>query len=495
MKKYIIIILVSFILISVTVYYFASRTTQEEISVSDYIAQADEYFQNKQYSKALEQYKLAINSAPSNTEAYLKASEIYLLKSKQDEALELLRNSENSVTNPDMVHHKIGEILFDNSDLQGALQYFEKAYDENPNNWENTIDLVKIYSYHSDKIDQSIEALNKIDTDDNEGYRWKNYYLALLSYTDIEKSISYLEESSNIDESEIKQRINSLLEVVKKIQSDPEDIVQNDTLLAYEMIKAELYQYAIPLLEKVISENDEYYASYMYLGICYINMDDLDKASENLQKATSTDSDQVQPWIFLAQVYIKQNNQKQTIDTYEEALNIDKENENVRYDYARTLVNFGLFGQAKVEYKKLLDLDLDAANKITYKIELALINLDHLEDYEEGLNLIKEVVEDREGYQAAESMLKAQALDTLGWAFEKNNEKDEALKYLKQSNETYPYNASTYYHLGSIYAEIENYTEAYLNLERAIDLDLEGVISSKASSELENLTNENKDKN
>ncbi|MBN2016015.1 tetratricopeptide repeat protein [Candidatus Dojkabacteria bacterium] len=491
MKKFILVFIISFLLIGGVIYYLATKDKGSEVPASYYIEEAEKLLKDRYYSEALEQYKLAINADPSNTDSYISAAEIYVLKSKDQEAVELLKNGETIVANPDKVHHKIGKVLFDNNDLTGALEYLEKAHEENPQNWQCTIDLTKLYSYFPDKKDSMLEALNKINKDDNQGYGWRNYYLAILSYDDSSKTIEYLEEVSQITEGELKTKITNFLEVAKKVQSDPDDIVQNSTLIAYEIISAELYQTAIPLLEKIISENDEYYAAYMYMGICYIHMNDLDKAREQLEKANNVDPEQIQPLVFLAQVFTRQNNQKDAIDTFEKALNIEKDSEEVRLDYARTLFSFELYTQASLEYKELIDLNTD--NLFLYKIELAKIEIDHLENPQEGLTIIKEVVEDWEGFQSADKSTKAQALDTLGWAFSKNGEKDNAIKYLKQSLESDPAFASAYYHLGIIYAEIGNYSEAKVNFERAIDLDLEGMISSKASSELEKLSNENQD--
>jgi tetratricopeptide (TPR) repeat protein len=488
MRKYIIIVVIASLLIGGFVYYFATRSNNGDSQGTDFISKASEYLEDKQYSKALEQYKLAINADPSNTQAYLKAADIYILKSDNNSAIELLKNGESTVTNADLVHHKIGELLLENNDIEGALEYFEKANSENPNNWQNAIDLVKVHSYYSDKKESSLDILRKISTDDKDGYGWKNYYLSLLSIDEIDNVISYLEDASDNTSPELKTIIDNFLEVAKKLKSDTEDIVQNNTLLAYEMIRAELYPYAIPLLETVISENDEYYAAHMYMGICYLNMNDLDKAQEKLATATTVAPDQIQTWVFLAQVYTMQNNQKDAIEAFEEALNLDKTDEEVRLDYARTLIKFGLFRQARLEYQELIDLNAES----DYRIEVALIDLDHLEEYSEGLNVIKEVVEDWEGFQTASDSVQSRALDTLGWAFQKNEQKDEALKYLKQALEIDPYLASAYYHLGVIYVEINDYAEASINFERAIDLDLDGDTGSKATNELENLNNEDK---
>jgi len=492
MKKYIVIVLLVIAIIGVVYYINKTKTKTEDNSAGMLIIKAEEYIDDKQYSKALEQYKLAINADPSITQSYIEAANIYLLKSKKDEALSILKSGENNTTNPDQTHYLIGKIYYENYDMQNALEYFEKANNENPNNFENAIYLIKTFSYYPDKKEQMKKVIENIKSDDQEVKNWINYYLALLSYEDINKSISYLEESSNIEDSEIKNKINDFLKSAKKIQTDPEDIVQNNTLLVYELIRGELYPLAIPLLEKVISENDEYYAAFMYLGICYINMNNLDKAKENLQSSVTVDPNQIQPKIFLAQVYTKQNNQKDAIDIYEEILNTDKTNETARYDYAKTLVKFNLLSQAKQQYLELINLVTD--KKIEYEIELVEIYLDNSNESVEGLNLSKSIIDD---WNASEhnTELKAKALDLLGWSYQKNSQKDEALNYISQSQELYSYLPASYYHLGVIYREIGNQIEATVNLERAIDLDLEGSISSKAIAELEKLQNESKSTN
>jgi len=493
MKKFYIIIVIIIILIGGLTYYILNKEKPTDTSVDDIIAEAEKYLENKQYSKALEQYKLAINTDPSKTDAYLKASDIYISKSKDNEATELLKNGVNSVTNPDDVHYKIGTILFDNYDVEGALEYFEKAYKENPNNWQNSIELVKTYSYYSDRKEDSIKVLNKIKTEENDGLRMKNYYLALLHSDDADKMISYLEDTSSLNDDSIKESINQLLQTAKKIKSDPDDIVQNNTLLAYEMISSELYNYSISLLDTVIGENDEYYAAYMYKGICYINMNDYDNAVENLSTSVAIDPDQVQPNLFLAQVYTMQNNQKDAIDTYEKALTLEPDNESVRYDYTESLISFGLYSQAKHQYTELINMESD--NKLKYIIELTEIEIDYLENFTEALESIKEATIDSSNFSGKDSELKSKALDMLGWANLKNGQKDEALKYFNQSQEIYPYLAKSYYHLGILYNEIDNDNEAKINFERAIDLDLSGQISSKASSELENMSHEDTTEN
>jgi tetratricopeptide (TPR) repeat protein len=485
-KKYVVIIIVSFVVISGLVYYIESKDESDEVGAQDFIRQAEEYLDDKQYSKALEQYKQAINADPSNTAVYLSATDIYLLKSKDEEAITLLQNGESSVINADLIHHKIGQILLENGDIEGALTYFEKAQKENPNNWENSIDLVKVYTFYSEREKEMKDVLEGISLNEGEGAVMKFYYLSLISHQDIDASIRYLETAYAKSEGELNTQMKAFLDIMKKVKEDPDDIVTNNSYIGYELLRAELYGLSIPVFEGVISENDEYYAAFMYLGIAHMSMNDQDKAREKLERATTIAPDEIQPWLFLAEVYVQQNNQKLAIESYEQALHVGKDNEDVRYDYAKSLESFGLYRQAHLQYKELIDLESDKT--VEYKIELIYIDLDYLEDYEEGLTFAREIVEDWEGFNSADAELQSRALDALGWAYEKNDKKDDALKYLNQSVDVYPYYAPVYFHVGIINSEIGNDIEARINFERAIDLDLDGDTSSLALNELEKLS-------
>lgn len=490
MKKYILLVIITVCGIAGTAYYLNSRNETNSVPAAEYASLAEQFLEKKEYSKALEQYKLAINADPSDTNSYIAAADIYLLKSKDQEALDLLINGEYSVASPDRLHYQIGSIFFARKDFESAKNYFQKAQNENHDNWENVVALVKTNSYFEDRQVSSKDALGQISSSEGDGFIYKNYYLALLSTDNPQSAQQFI---ANIDITKVADpTLQAVLErmtkAYEKIISDPDNLVQNNTLIAYELIQAELYKTALPLLETVIVENDEYYAAYMYSGVCYMKMDNYEEAQKQFETATTVDPEEIQPWVFLAQVYSHQNNQKSAIDAYERALTIDRIDETVRYDFAKTLKQFGLYQQASLEYIELIELASANVNK--YKMELAFLYIDQLDKVSEGLEMIKSITEEWSDFKNATTEFQGEALDTLGWAYLKNDEKDQALKYLEQARDIYPYLASTYYHLGMLYKSIDSVSEATLAFERAIDLDLKGDISSQASRDLETLKTE-----
>lgn len=486
MKKIIIALLVIAAAIAGTIYYLNMQQTSDEVPASDYAQEAEQFLENKQYSRALEQYKLAINADPSNPDMYLSAADIHLLKSQYDEAIDLLKNGETTVTHPDKIHRKMGAILLGQKNYEDASNYIEKSLEENPNNWETVELLIVAYSYQKKELGQAQARVADIEPQEQENKSRKEYYSALLNYSDASAALAYAKEAQQLAENnDFREKVNNLIAIFEARQEEPDDIVTHNTFLAYELMRNDLYTYAIPLIQESIAENDEYYAAYMYLGVCNMKLEQLEDAEKNLSKATTVAPDEVQPWVFLAQVYTIQNNQKKAIDTYESALNVEKDNAIVRHDFARTLIKFGLHRQAKLEYEELLELE---SNDIyIYQKELVFLLLDHLNEPGEALIYAEDLVNNWNGFSTSDEKVQAELLDALGWAYQKNNQKDNALQYLTQSIETYPYLAITHYHLGVIYAEIGNVSEARIQLERAIDLDLEGDISPLANQKLETL--------
>ena len=465
--------------------YFSRQKSPENDSDQMFIEKAEEYLEEMQYSYALEQYKSAINADPTNTDTYIAAAKIYILKSNDNEALTLLQNGESVVVEPDKVFHMMGQIFFNNGELQKAITTYEKAYKKNKKNYENAIDLALAYTTNPEKIDEAKSILSKIDSTQGELYAKKHYYLALLSYEDIDSVIENIEKADSEADEELKGILASFLDTAKKVKKDAKNAVQNNTLIAFELLRAKMYNLAIPLLDTAISQNDEYYAAYMYRGICHMNTGDIDKAQEDLEKAVTIDPIEVEPWLFLAQVYTLQNNQKDAVESFEEALTIDSKNEQGRYDLALTLIHFGQYRQARLEYKKLLEME--STQDLTYRIELAYIDLDQLDELTEGLETAKQALEHYEQQLTTDKESLAEVEDLLGWAHLINGQNDAALSTLEKAINTYPYLASTYFHLGMLYKEVDSRADAQTHFERAIDLDTEGDISIKAKNELDKL--------
>src|SRR4030042_3974228 len=103
MKKYILLFLIFvFILGGICFFVFLNSKDEEVVITSvEYAKRAEEYLDDRQYSKALEQFKFAINVDPTQTQYYLDASDIFLLKGKYDDAIAILTNGQEITSEKD----------------------------------------------------------------------------------------------------------------------------------------------------------------------------------------------------------------------------------------------------------------------------------------------------------------------------------------------------------------------------------------------------------
>ena len=488
MKKFLFVFVIAVIAIGAIAVYLLKSSEKKVSGPSEYFLAGEEFYEEYEYSKAIEQYKLAINSDPAFTDAYIKAAEIYLLKSKDEDAVSILENGIGSALEVDKIYYFLGKIYFDNKTFEKALEYFESSRDKNADNIDNAVYLAKSYGYVSSKIDKDESVIEQVNAGDDETEVKKNFYLALLNTDDVVSSKGLLEQiRAKSNSTDMADEVNDLYSTFEEISSDSSKDVYNKTLWAYELIKYEFFPQAIVLLDEATTANDEYAAAFMYKGLSYLGMNELDKALENLQKATVIDEYDTESIVLLAHTYELKKDQKSAIDTFQIALSMNSEDEVLRYEYIKLLLGFELYSQTEAEYNQLIGLAND--NLIQYKIELAEIFLNHLKKYEEGLNLALEAVND-ESLDNSLNEIKSQVYDSLGWANHLNDKQTEAMKYIDMAIEISPNLSSAYYHKGMVYKTLESASDAISAFEKAIDLDLYGEVGAKASLEIESF-NEN----
>jgi tetratricopeptide (TPR) repeat protein len=82
------------------------------------------------------------------------------------------------------------------------------------------------------------------------------------------------------------------------------------------------------------------------------------------------------------------------------------------------------------------------------------------------------------------TLSKANSADTLGWAYYHNSAFSVAAPLLEEAVKKVPLNATYRYHLGLIYQKLNNSNRAPTELEKAISIDPNSSIASKARQAL-----------
>ena len=95
------------------------------------------------------------------------------------------------------------------------------AFKKNNDNWQNAIDLVKVYSFYQDKKISSQSKLSRANTSDESGAAWIYYYRGLLEDEDVGKMIQNLEKAEESAKGEDRQKFSEFLSFISVSNSFP----------------------------------------------------------------------------------------------------------------------------------------------------------------------------------------------------------------------------------------------------------------------------------
>jgi cytochrome c-type biogenesis protein CcmH/NrfG len=94
------------------------------------------YFQHQRYKEALEQYYKALSLSTRKPELTMKIVECYLRLQESEKALRELRNLVKEYPGFLSARVRLGKILYDTSDVQGAIEQWEAILHRDPNHGE-----------------------------------------------------------------------------------------------------------------------------------------------------------------------------------------------------------------------------------------------------------------------------------------------------------------------------------------------------------------------
>ena len=155
------------------------------------------YIEYEKYDKALELLYLADKYEPNN---YINDIAVVLCcQGKIDEAEKLLNKSIAADKDKDVAYANLSLIYRDKNDYKTALSYAIKAYEENPYNIDNVINLAQFYRLNNE-FDKAIELYNDLIKFDKNNPVY--YYSLGVLYNDLNdknSAINFLEKACAID--------------------------------------------------------------------------------------------------------------------------------------------------------------------------------------------------------------------------------------------------------------------------------------------------------
>jgi len=379
---------------------------------------AENYLNDGQIDKALDQYKVIADANPEDAQTYLRISEIYRRQGKYDEALDSLKKAQAMVPDALEVPYNIAVVYeaqgrYDDAVkiLQDLLKKTEKAdnsYSQaDRNNRGIFIDRLGMVFRDQENYSAAVEAFRKMIPlgDDN----------AKSAYQEIIDTYR--------DAKEWPQATAAAKEAVQKMPDDRELRMVLDAQLADTGDPEKPLADVRSLLNGKADDRDV----YLRLAIMYTRLKRWEDAESALNKAEllSTKAEDREYVYFLRG------------STYEREK---------KYDLA------------EAEFKKVLVSNPQSAATLNY---LGYMNADRGVDLEESLNLIKQAV--------TIDPTNGAYLDSLGWAYFKLGKYDLAEDSLNKASLRMASDPTVQDHLGDLFQKTGRLKQAAAHWERAVE--------------------------
>ncbi|MDD2524114.1 MAG: tetratricopeptide repeat protein [Endomicrobiaceae bacterium] len=510
MKKTIIILLISFLILNSNTCY---------ANYDGYKSYLKGLFALKygNIDLAIEEYTKVLSFDKNAISIYKELANIYWQKGNGQKALEMTKKLQEIDGESIKTNTFLGTFYLSANEMDLAKQSWEKILKLDPKNETATVYLAAYY-YSDNKLKESADYWNKFlqqQPESSEGY----FQLGL-----VQEKLGMLTEA---------------LESYKKVNElKPE---AREAYLARARIYETKKQYnlAVQEYEKYIEVFPDNISILLYLGKCYFEEKRYSDSENILIKAKKIAPNNITLHYLLGMVYEKQANIDKAIDTFEyiakneptspafarlgyyyalkqnfkkaefyinKAIELEPFNPEFFYLAGLNYIDIGNYNKAKLSLEKSLTYKPDF---IDAKFYLAMVN-DKLNNFTATELLLKEILKVQPnnvkvlnylGYSYAEQNIKLDEaeqllkkvieispndsafLDSLAWLYYRTSKYQEAEKYIFMAINTEPIllDSTLYEHLGDISIELNKLPQAWLSYAVASDI---GSISSRKKMKL-----------
>jgi tetratricopeptide (TPR) repeat protein len=290
--------------------------TAEEISrYESLLSDGDVLFEAHEYSEAVEKYNEAVKVIHTDSRAYSKIVNIYLLKNDINTALEIAQKAQNRSTTAEasLIYAEIANAYFENRDFYNARMNYEIAASLNSNPKVN-LGLSKAYVYDNEfnKAKKLLEKEYDTKTEDEA----KLLYAYVLGSEDTDQAKDFL-DSYRIQNSEMTSYFEQYSSVLEDLT---EDELFNITKLSRIYVNNGYPSLAIRLLEPKLEDITQYVDALYFLGKAYLDSKQYDKAVETLLKSSSLIGYESNKYWLLARAYYKKDDLVNAVTYYDRAI-------------------------------------------------------------------------------------------------------------------------------------------------------------------------------
>ncbi len=259
----------------------------------------DSYYAMEYFEKAVSQYKMALEKQENNG-VHLRLGKTYERLGQHKKALGVYQSALEKDSTNQVIQFRLSKILLRYKRVNSALKNLKELTEKdttNPN-----------YPYYF-----------------GIGYKLKKNYTSAITYflKAFERDSMHLKNiiqlASHYDRYYKKDSTKIFIE--KGLLIDPENKTLN-RLKINQLRRDKKYQLAIDLLleQEIIHENEFYNAKM--LGICYFNLDDLQRAENWFLIAKDRNKNDFKTWTYLGDINVKNKNYHKAIVNYSQATHV-----------------------------------------------------------------------------------------------------------------------------------------------------------------------------
>lgn len=301
-----------------------------------YYGRAQHYYRQKEYHKAITDFKAAIQLNNSSTLYYKELGGIHLALKNYDQAIDNYKKILEINKRDKEAHYNIGYLYYLKLEYDQALQAFEKALDIDPK-YLDALYIMSIVNTEKGVFDQAFKTIDLCLAIDSTNDRF--YYLKGYAYSKQENAEAAVEWYLKATQ------INPYLNIYNDLGIQYEQIRKTDK--AIEAFKNALnfakhpdhkypnynlgriyynegdFQQAINYFQQALAIDSMYSHAHNYLGLAFQNNDNLDQAIESYNKAIATDPTNKYPFYNLGKIYFNKEKYAKAISYCGKAIKID----------------------------------------------------------------------------------------------------------------------------------------------------------------------------
>lgn len=415
----------------------------------------------------------AIEIDQTSGDPYFTKGLLLLNLKRQFEAEQAIRAGLARTPESAVGYYHLGRILLDAGKGEEAAASLERAIAVNASFEPAYLALASIYESQK-AIDRAVAVLRKYLHGVNPRSRDIRHQLVRLyvttrDYQAARKELSDLlaEDPSDTDAQlrlallygEEKEYSKAIDQLIKILKARPTELKIRDYLgFLYEEAKdtkkaIETYTFNVQL-------EPSYFEGHLHLGLLFYRLKQFPDAVTHLTKAITINPKQPEAHIVLGLTYLQKDQFDDAAKVLEEGIGHNPKNADLHFNLGTVYDKLNRFDDVVRAMEAAIKLDphhADALNYLGYSYAERGVKID------QALSLTKRAValKPNNGYY----------IDSLAWALFKSGMLNEALAEIKRAVALAQDDPVLYEHLGDIYANQRNFSEARESWLRALELD------------------------